>query len=608
MNISLQKKILKFFLFLCFLFFNVHNSYAKVTECYYLLPNSNVHYYREIYRNPVASNEQNRYFYRIVIRKNSDDIKSWNNGQKRNLNAAIKKNDYLKNGCPKYLDMTGEDKDMAMDYYSLYIKKGLNEQGDNTYNSFINSYYNISTGKSPIDFGTAFKINYKRGGIYADLFYLPEPIFKDSCLLGDRTTCSTLSEKKHFYIPLYYYDDDNSGTETKCYLSDMLNKNATSDCTVSYSGNNPARQYTIYTVDAYSKIASSAINDFKTSCASGKTDEYNKYLDDVIGFARNNNYTVTDGANEECIAASKNLGRLSAAILGWSTAFSLENIDSSYGETDGFKSYKEIYESLNETSENFSQKLKKFLFLYKLPNVQEITNEVKEELYLHIYGSQIISEAEDRFQTISNYSSICNYVSYEEHNQCMNTYNSCYSDTNMDQCLRRYSNMPSIQQSACYGALDVCMKQTVTSWDDAKSTWSGAVETVTNDLADANRRVAAIENVSIELNVYNPLHGIGVLTTDPVECSDIIAFRIIWIIIEIGAPIIVVALGMFDFASAVVAGDEKKISAAKQKFPKRLIALVILIILPIIIKILVGLISDNNVNNLDLIKCIVNGE
>ena len=168
--------------------------------------------------------------------------------------------------------------------------------------------------------------------------------------------------------------------------------------------------------------------------------------------------------------------------------------------------------------------------------------------------------------------------------------------------------MPSIQQSACYGALDVCMKQTVTSWDDAKSTWSGAVETVTNDLADANRRVAAIENVSIELNVYNPLHGIGVLTTDPVECSDIIAFRIIWIIIEIGAPIIVVALGMFDFASAVVAGDEKKISAAKQKFPKRLIALVILIILPIIIKILVGLISDNNVNNLDLIKCIVNGE
>ena len=62
--------------------------------------------------------------------------------------------------------------------------------------------------------------------------------------------------------------------------------------------------------------------------------------------------------------------------------------------------------------------------------------------------------------------------------------------------------------------------------------------------------------------------------------------------------------GSLDFAKAVVASDEKKMMEFKSAFPKRILMLVLLILIPLAIKFIIGAFS-----NLDssLIDCIVNG-
>lgn len=89
-----------------------------------------------------------------------------------------------------------------------------------------------------------------------------------------------------------------------------------------------------------------------------------------------------------------------------------------------------------------------------------------------------------------------------------------------------------------------------------------------------------------------------------VKCSDVSIFHTIYVIITIAAPVLVVVLGSLDYAQAVLASDEKKMQESKKKLPKRIIALVLLILVPLFIKIILGLFT-----NLDssLLDCVVNG-
>lgn len=87
-------------------------------------------------------------------------------------------------------------------------------------------------------------------------------------------------------------------------------------------------------------------------------------------------------------------------------------------------------------------------------------------------------------------------------------------------------------------------------------------------------------------------------------CDDVEVFRVLYLIIEISAPILVILFGSIDYAKAVMASDVEKMQNIKKNFPKRLGLLLLFIFIPLIISIILGQFS-----NLDtkLMRCIVNG-
>lgn len=77
-----------------------------------------------------------------------------------------------------------------------------------------------------------------------------------------------------------------------------------------------------------------------------------------------------------------------------------------------------------------------------------------------------------------------------------------------------------------------------------------------------------------------------------------------WImnLVRIGGVILLVVLGMLDFVKAAASGEQEEMKKSKSKFVKRLIACVVLFFVPIIVKILVGLVnlgSGENCNSND---------
>ena len=73
-------------------------------------------------------------------------------------------------------------------------------------------------------------------------------------------------------------------------------------------------------------------------------------------------------------------------------------------------------------------------------------------------------------------------------------------------------------------------------------------------------------------------------------------------LVRIGGVILLVVLGMLDFVKAAASGEQEEMKKSKSKFVKRLIACVVLFFVPIIVKILVGLVnlgSGENCNSND---------
>ena len=65
-------------------------------------------------------------------------------------------------------------------------------------------------------------------------------------------------------------------------------------------------------------------------------------------------------------------------------------------------------------------------------------------------------------------------------------------------------------------------------------------------------------------------------------------------VIRILVPIALIVLGSIDIGKAVVAGDEKKIKEAQKPFVKRIIAAVIVFLIPWLVDIIMGLVGSKD--------------
>ena len=95
---------------------------------------------------------------------------------------------------------------------------------------------------------------------------------------------------------------------------------------------------------------------------------------------------------------------------------------------------------------------------------------------------------------------------------------------------------------------------------------------------------------------------------DDFVCSDIEFLTRAWLFIRILAPFLIILFGSLDFFKSVVAGDEKQMKQARGKFFKRLIAFLLLIILPFVIQLTFSLMGTYGSQNVCLIKCIATND
>ncbi len=88
------------------------------------------------------------------------------------------------------------------------------------------------------------------------------------------------------------------------------------------------------------------------------------------------------------------------------------------------------------------------------------------------------------------------------------------------------------------------------------------------------------------------------------SCYDIRIATYVWRAICIIAPFLLMIFGSLDYFKAIIAGDEKGQKDAKKKFPLRIVAFLLLILLPIILRLIFKL-GQFSSGNLGLLKCVV---
>lgn len=92
------------------------------------------------------------------------------------------------------------------------------------------------------------------------------------------------------------------------------------------------------------------------------------------------------------------------------------------------------------------------------------------------------------------------------------------------------------------------------------------------------------------------------------KCSDVRHLTGIWLAIRIIAPFLVILFGSLDFFKSMIANDEKQMRQARGKFIKRLIAFLLLIILPFIVQFIFSTMGTYGSENVCLVKCIATND
>lgn len=117
------------------------------------------------------------------------------------------------------------------------------------------------------------------------------------------------------------------------------------------------------------------------------------------------------------------------------------------------------------------------------------------------------------------------------------------------------------------------------------------------DDIDPNDVQDAIDNIHFNIDDYNKPQDCEGILGDPTDKNSL-AYLIQTILnyIKIIGPILVVLLSSFDFVKVIWTSDDESMKKAQQKLGKRLVAAVLLFLLPLLINIMFNLINDSIVD------------
>lgn len=169
---------------------------------------------------------------------------------------------------------------------------------------------------------------------------------------------------------------------------------------------------------------------------------------------------------------------------------------------------------------------------------------------------------------------------------------SCTNSTAYKNCKTCLENCAEKTATACY---DKCSSK---KYSSTKSALDKSKQDSSNAAAKASKTLYALSKADA------PLLNIG-FEPYKAKCSDVKFFHKYYVMLEIIAPIAVILFGTLDYAKAVISSDVEKMEKSKKKFPKRILALVIFVLVPVIVSLLVNSFSGTNA---DLMRCIINGK
>lgn len=209
---------------------------------------------------------------------------------------------------------------------------------------------------------------------------------------------------------------------------------------------------------------------------------------------------------------------------------------------------------------------------------------------------------------------------------CITYCPSCLKSTNSNECLTCKGKGTNTSYGACSkcrsNANDTCKgKESTTCYTSEfdkclnSAIGEGASEYLHSSYAEIMSSLEKemdgqvddmVDNLNSLIKLFkvatpNPNFDFG---TYEANCEDVSILHTIYMIIVISAPILAIVLGSLDYAKAVIAADEKKAQEFKKQFPKRLIALVLLILVPFIIHFILSIFPAAKDT---LMYCVING-
>lgn len=214
-------------------------------------------------------------------------------------------------------------------------------------------------------------------------------------------------------------------------------------------------------------------------------------------------------------------------------------------------------------------------------------------------------EIEDKEKELNNATSdYCSLYCSETH---------CKNQTNSSAKTQCVSSCDSTYKPKCDEAYDSC--KNIQSSTDKTKCIQNALTSSGLDASYTSDRTSAVTKLQSEIRELRTIvsnakvSGLKITIGEgyKVKCDDVSMFHDLWVMLIIAAPALVLVLGTFDFLKAIIAGDEQKMKKAWKNFPKRLLALVLLILIPQLISIIVNISTDDTASDSSLMYCIING-
>ncbi|MBQ3475877.1 MAG: hypothetical protein IJH20_06890 [Bacilli bacterium] len=205
------------------------------------------------------------------------------------------------------------------------------------------------------------------------------------------------------------------------------------------------------------------------------------------------------------------------------------------------------------------------------------------------------------------YEENCKTKKDEIYKKCKESYDAC----NCADCENSSKNPVDEAKIACRDNCKKCIADKKGSY--VYSDWlsvyhdsikkCGEAEKSVKDQISKNQQLYDFDSVEPMNIIWHPIGYDG-------NCDDVIFLHYIWNVIIIGAPFLVIILGSIDFFKNIINSNDDQKRKNKKNFIRRLIALVLLILVPFIIKLIVSNLAPKNssASNIKLMQCIVNGE